>query len=132
MDPEQRLLIIHKYFPVECFVIFIAALIRMFHPQRMNITDGYRTFVDFYFFFCRRNFYNFFFSVFIFFFLGFRILMNMFYDNIIVTQIGFIDRLIFLFSVLIREENLGRHEGTVFFQNFTDSVLVGKFQAVFV
>ena len=132
MNPEQRLLIIHKYFPVKCLVIFISTLIRMFHPQWMNITDGYRTFIDLYFFFCRRNFYNFFLSVFIFFFFGLCIFMNMFYNHIIVTQICFINGFIFLFCILVGKENLRRHERTIFFQYLTNSVFVGKFQIVLV
>ena len=38
MDPEQWLLVIHKYFTVEILVILVAAFIRMSHPQRIRIT----------------------------------------------------------------------------------------------
>ena len=37
MDPEQRLLIIHKYLTVKFFILFIRALIWVFHPERLCI-----------------------------------------------------------------------------------------------
>ena len=49
VDPEQRLAVVVEDFAVEFFIILIAALVWMFGPQRVDITDGNRAFVDFYF-----------------------------------------------------------------------------------
>ena len=46
MDPEQRLLIIHKYLAVECDILVFCTLARVLCPQRMDIADRDRTFHD--------------------------------------------------------------------------------------
>ena len=46
MDPEQRLLVIHKYFAVKSNVIIFRTFARVLSPQRMDIADGYRTFYN--------------------------------------------------------------------------------------
>ena len=132
MNPEQRLFVIHKYFTVKFFVFFIRTFIRMFHPQRMNIAERHRTFVDFHLFFCGGNLNNLFFSIFIFFFFCFSLFMDVFYNHIIFSQIGLIDCLIFLLGTFFRKENLNRHKRTIFFDYFTNTVFVGELHAVFV
>ena len=57
----------------------------MLHPERINITDRNRTFIDLYFILCRRNFNNFLFTFIIFFFFCLCFLMNMFNNYIIVS-----------------------------------------------
>ena len=37
MDPEQRLLVVQKYFAVKFLVILIGALVWMFRPERMDV-----------------------------------------------------------------------------------------------
>ena len=39
MDPEQRLLVIHKYLAVKCLILFLGAVLRLFEPQRGQIVD---------------------------------------------------------------------------------------------
>ena len=84
MDPEQRLAVVVEDFAVEFFIILIAALVWMFGPQRVDITDGNRAFVDFYFLFGRGNFNLLFRSVFFFFLLVFCVLVDVLYDNVVV------------------------------------------------
>ena len=83
MDPEQRLAVVVEDFAVEFFIILIAALVWMFGPQRVDITDGNRAFVDFYFLFCRRNLNLLFGSVFFFFLFVFCILVDVLNDNVV-------------------------------------------------
>ena len=132
MNPEQRLLIIHEYFSVECFVFLIGTLIRMFHPQRMDVAERYRTFVDLHTLSRWRNFYNFLLTIFILFFFCFCIFMNMLYNYIVFSQFGFVDCLIFLLCIFFGEENLYRHERTVFFQNLSHSIFICKFHTLFI
>lgn len=37
VDPEQRLAVVVEYLAVEFFVIFVAALVRVLAPKRVNI-----------------------------------------------------------------------------------------------
>ena len=83
MDPEQRLAVVVEDFAVEFFIILIAALVWMFGPQRVDITDGNRAFVDFYFLFGGGNFNLLFRSVFFFFLFVFCVLVDVFYDNVV-------------------------------------------------
>ena len=84
MDPEQRLAVVVEDFAVEFFIILIAALVWMFGPQRVDIADGNRAFVDFYFLFGRGNFNLLFRSVFFFFLFVFCVLVDVLYDNVVI------------------------------------------------
>ena len=53
-------------------------------------------------------------------------------DYIIFFQIRLIDGLILRFRIFLGKEDLNRHEGTVFLDDFSYTVLIGKFQAVFI
>ena len=132
MDPEQGLAVIVEYFAVKFLVVFIAALVRVFCPERLSVTQGNRTLVDFYLIFLRGNLYLFLGAVFLFFFLVFCIFVDMLYDNIVIAQILLIDGFIFLRRVCFGEEDFHRHEGAVFFNDFSYTVFVGELQAVFV
>ena len=55
--------------------------------------------------------------------------MNMFNDNIVVSQISFVDCLILLLCICIRQINIYRHERTIFLDNLTHTVFVTEFQA---
>src|SRR5699024_2454351 len=132
MDPEQWLLIIQENLAVKFLIILIAALIRMFCPQWMDIADGYRTLLDLYLLLGRFYFYHLFFAVFIFFFFHFSVFMNMLDHYIVILQIRFVDGLILWFRIFFGQENLYRHKGAVFLQYFSDTVFIGKLQAVII
>ena len=83
MDPEQRLAVGVEDFAVEFFIILIAALVWMFGPQRVDITDGNRAFVDFYFLFCRRNLNLLYGSVYFFYLFEISILVDLLNDNVV-------------------------------------------------
>ena len=132
MDPEQRLTVVVEDFAVKILVIVVAALVGMPGPERMGIAQGNRTFVDLYLILFRRDFYLFFGAVLFFLLLIFRVFVDMLYHNVVIAKIFFIDGLIFLRCVCLGEENFHRHEGTVFFNDFSYTVFVGEFQAVFI
>ena len=87
MDPEQRFLVIHKYFAVKRNVIIFCTFARVLAPQRMDIADGYRTFYDLDFLLR--------FALFALFFLFFDVLN----DLICIKKILFFDRLVFRLCV---------------------------------
>ena len=70
MDPEQRLFVIHKYLAVKFLVILIGTFTWIFGPERIGIVEWYRTFYNLYLVLGRRNFYDFFFALVVFFFLA--------------------------------------------------------------
>ena len=121
MDPEQRLFIIVKHLAVEFFIIFLAALIRMFCPKRLCIADGYRPFHDL----CLLN------RLFVLFAL-FWLFRNLFYNRILFCYFLHRDRLIFRLSISLCKEYLHRHKRAIFIQNFSYPVLIGKFITVFI
>ena len=51
---------------------------------------------------------------------------------IVILQIRFVDGLILWFRIFFGQENLYRHKGAVFLQYFSDTVLIGKLQAVII
>ena len=120
MDPEQRLLIIHKYFSVKCNVLVFCALARVLRPQRMSITDGDRALYDL----------DLLLRLALFSFL--LLFLDMLYDLVCIQQILLVDRLILRLCIRFGQEDLYRHEGTVFLQHFSRTVLVGKLQTVLV
>ena len=126
MNPEQRLLVIVKYLAVKVLVLVIGALIWMFHPKWVRIANRNRTFIDLCLFFTRADLDHLFLAIFIFAFFRLRFLYNRLYNNIIFTNIGCIDRFIFLLCVCFRKEDLNRHKGTIFVQNLSDTILIRK------
>ena len=132
MNPEQRLFVIVEYFTVEFLIVLLTALIRMFCPQRMSFIDRNRTFYDFQFFCPRRNFYDFFFTVFVFLLFCLCLFDDRFNDSIRIQFFFRKNSLILSLCILIYEINFCRHERAIFCQNFFCTVLVGKLQAIFI
>ena len=46
MDPEQWLLVIHKYLAVKCLVFFLSAVVRVLGPKRLRIIERNRSLND--------------------------------------------------------------------------------------
>ena len=110
MNPEQRLLEVHKYLPVKLFIILIFALIGMFIPQWLRIAERNRTFVNLHPVPGRRDLYYFFLSFIIFLFLCLGFFMDMFYYNIVILQVFFVNGLIFLFCICLAQIDVHRHK----------------------
>ena len=53
MNPEQWLLIIHKDLAVKLLVLLLGALVGMFGPEGLRVTQRYRTLVDLHLILCR-------------------------------------------------------------------------------
>ena len=132
MNPEQRLLVIQEYVAVEFLVLLVGAFAWLFGPQRMDIADGNRTFLDFHLVFGGRNLNLLFFALVVFLFLVFGVGVNMLNDLIVFLQIGFRNNLRLRGGSLFGQEDLYRHKGAVFFQRLADLVLVCVLQAVLV
>ena len=132
MNPEQRLLVIQEYVAVEFLVLLVGALAGLPGPQRMNIADGNRTFLDFYLVPGGRNLNLLLFSLVVFLFLVFGVGVDMLNDFVVFPQIGFRNNLRFRGGSLFGQEDLYRHKGTVFFQRLAYLVLVCVLQAVLV
>ena len=132
MDPEQGLLVIHEDFAVKFFVLFLGTLVGMLGPQRMGIADGNRTFVDLYLIFGRGNNNGLFLTLVIFFLFGLCILVDVLNYHIVVAKLALVDGFVLLGSVGLAQENLGRHEGTVFLQYLADAVLIGELHALLI
>ena len=129
MDPEQRLLEVHKDLAVELFVFFLRTVVRMLHPQRMGIADGYRTSVDLDAVPGRRNLDGLLLSLIVFTLFGLSVFVNALHDHIVVAKLRFVDGVVLLGRVLGGEEDLDRHEGTVLVQNLTHTILVCELNA---
>ena len=129
MDPEQRLLEVHKDLAVELFIFFFRTVVRVLHPERMGIADGDRTPVDLDTVSGRRNFDGLLLSLVVFTLLGFRVLMNTLHDHVVVTKLRLVDGVVLLWRILGGEEDLDRHEGTVLVQDLAHTILVCKLHA---
>ena len=55
--------------------------------------------------------------------------MNMLNNNIVIPQISFVNCLIFLLCICIRQINIYRHERTIFLNDFTHTIFITKLQA---
>ena len=132
MNPEQRLLIIHKYLPVEGLILLLRALIGMLVPKRIYIINRYWPFQNLIFFLCRRYFHDFFFAVFILLLLCLGLFHNSLYNGILLCQLILLDRLILRLCLCIVQKNRHRHKAAVLFQNFSCPVFIGKLHAVFI
>ena len=126
MNPEQWLFVILEHFAVEFLILFFRAFIWMFRPKRFRIADGNRTFQNF----CFLNRF-FLFFLFALFFL-FRLFHDLFNNRIFLGYFFTWNRLILRFCIFIGKENLNRHKGTIFIQNFTNTIFIGKFITVFI
>ena len=132
MDPEQRLFIIQEYFTVKSLIFLVRALIGMLHPERMRIAERNRAFIDLNAVSCRGNLHRLLLSLVVFSFFCFGILMDMLYNNIVIPEIGFVYRLIFLLCVFSGKINIHRHKGTVLLDHFTHPVFIAEFQALII
>ena len=132
MDPEQRLFVIHKYLAVKFLVILIGTFTWIFGPERIGIVEWYRTFYNLYLVLGRRNFYDFFFALVVFFFLSLGLFVDFFNYFIGIFYIFLVDRFIFLRGIGLGKIDLGWHERTVFFNDFSCTVFVGKFQTILI
>ena len=120
MNPEQRLFIIHKYLTVKFDIFFLFTLTWILCPQRMYITQRHWTFYNLclLFWFAFLAFFNLF--------------CNMLYNFICLQYIRFINHLILWLCICLGQKNLNRHEGAIFFQNFSYTIFVGKFQTILI
>ena len=109
MNPEQRLLVIHKYLAVKIKVFLFCAVTRMLCPQRVRIVDRDFTAYDLRHLSFRTDLNLFLFAVLLL-LLVFCILRVLFDDRILVRN--FIRRNIIVLDIgsLFYEEYWGRHE----------------------
>ena len=132
MNPEQRLTIIVEHLTVESLILFLSTVVRMLRPQRMNVGNTHRPFVDLHPVTRRCNLNRLLLPVLILLLFGFRILMDTLHDNVRVLQVTLIDGFIFLGRICLLKEDLNGHEAAVALQNFAHAVFIRKFQAVLV
>ena len=114
MNPEKRFLIILEYLPVKLQIFFSCTLIRVFHPKGSCLVQKLRALYDL----------N----------LGFILLLLRFdflYHRIGVQLFFCIDRLGFC-GIFLGKINLCRHEGTIFFNNFSCLIFITEFQHILI
>ena len=132
MNPEQRLSVIMEGIAIKFFVFFFGTFIWMFGPEWMNLIDWFWRVVFFIFFVILIIEGYFMVSIFVF---GSGCLCVCFFFVIVRSVNIYNIRNFFFFRffcIRIGEINFYRHEGTVFFQNFTGTIFIGKFIAVFI
>ena len=95
MNPEQRLLVVHKYLTVEFLVFFIGTFAWIFGPEWIGIIEWNRTFYDFEFILSRGDFNDFLFTILVFFFLGFCFLVDFFNDRVRVKLVFLVNSFVF-------------------------------------
>ena len=132
MNPEQRLLIIKEYMPVELFVFLIRTFRRLLRPERMNVIDRNRTLFDFRLFLFRLCLNRLLCAVLIFLFFCLCRNSDPLNDLVILTQIRFVNCLVLRLGICLRQEDFVWHKCTVLFQNAAHAVLVGILQAILV
>ena len=132
MNPEQRFTVIVEYLAVESLVFLLRAVIRMLCPQRMNVRDAYRSFVDLYALTRRRDLNRLLPAVSVILLFRLRVFVDMFYHDIGILELTLIDGLIFLRRICLLQEDLHRHKAAVALKHFTHAVFVRKLKAVLV
>ena len=114
MNPEQRLLVIHKYLAVEINVLFLCAFTGVLRPERVSIVDQFRTLCNFELI-----------RIFFLFFLHF-------FDHMIAVELLTRKNRLCLRCIGSGNVNFHRHEGTILFDHFGCLILVAELQAVLV
>ena len=132
MNPEQRLLIVHKDLTIEIPVFLLRTLIGMLVPQRCYVVQCNRTFKNFIPFSGRLYLNGLLLSVFIFLFFRLCRLYHSFNNRILISQFILFNRLILGLCLCIVQENRNRHKGAVFVQYLSCTILIGKLIAVLI
>ena len=132
MDPEQRLAIIVENLAVESLVFVLGTVIRMLCPQRVNIGNAHRPFVDLYAVARRRDLNRLLAAVSVVLLFRLRVLMDPLDHNIGVLEITLINRLEFLRRIGLLQEDFNRHEAAVTLQHLAHAVFIRELKAVFV
>ena len=114
MNPEQRFFVILEYFTVEFQILFLRTVIRMLCPKRNRLIKKFRPPYDFQFL-----------LVFLF------LLRNLLHHRIGIQLFFCLYNLGFL-CILLLQINLGRHEGTIFLNDFPCLVLIAELQTIFI
>ena len=117
---------------VKFLVFFICTVIRMLCPQWMDIIHQGRTLIDLVSFLTRRYNNGFFLAVLILLLFCLLIFDNCLSDHIVFAQLILLNCLVFLLTALFAEVDLNRHERTILRDNFTGTIFIGEFIAVFI
>ena len=111
MDPEQGLLVIPEYVPVELFILLFRALVRVFAPERVGVVEEDRAPADLELLLCR--------LLVVFLLLG----LDDLDDDIVRSSLRLRDGLRSA-GILLREIDLSGHEGAVLLNDFLSFVIV--------